>query len=115
MPHGVLAQGLANLHSAPLNRSRQGAHGAQQLCAWRAALVGTPTSGGLNYLRFVDLCEGYVLALPGAPGLGPRSLTTWSGHRRESTIHVPNPGVSQLVAWVDAQLEAARQWVSGTD
>src|SRR5690606_28991950 len=76
-----------------------------------AALVGTPTSGGLNYLRFVDLGEGYALALPGAPGLGPRSLTTRPGHRLEPTIHVPNPSASDLHADVDAQVEAARQWV----
>src|SRR5690606_18995163 len=77
-----------------------------------AALAGTPTSGGLNYLRFVDLGEGYVLALPGAPGLGPRSLSTRPGHRLEPTIFVPNPSASDLLADVDAQMEAARQWVT---
>ena len=79
-----------------------------------AALVGTPTSGGLNFLRFVDLGEGYVLALPGAPGLGPRSLAARSGHRLVPTIRVPNPSASQLVAGVDGQLEAAHHFVTGS-
>lgn len=79
-----------------------------------AALVGTPTSGGLNYLRFVELGDGYVLALPGVAGIGPRSLVTRPGHRLESTVHVSNPRWSDLVAGVDAQVEAARRWVTGT-
>ncbi len=73
-----------------------------------AQLVGTPTSGGLNILTLVPLTDEYQLVLPGAAGLGPRSLATRPGHRLEPTALVPNPTPEDIVAGRDAQLEAAR-------
>lgn len=78
-----------------------------------AVLVGAPTSGGLNLLRFEELADGYKLVLPAVAGLGPRSLATRAGHRLEPTIAVPNPNPDDSAAAVDGQLEAARRWVVG--
>ena len=88
-------------------------HLAIGLAEWLgAALVGTPTSGGLNTLSFVDLADGYRLALPATPGLGPHSLAVRPGHRLEPTVAVPNPSASDIASGVDAQLETARRWIT---
>lgn len=84
--------------------------GLQELAG--AALVGTPTAGALNLIRFVELGDGYRLLVPGQVGLGPRSLSEFPGHRLRPTVAVPNPTVSEVATGTDRQLEAAQRWLT---
>lgn len=73
-----------------------------------AELVGTPTAGGLNDFRQVELGDGYRLVVPYRAAVGPRSRQPRPGHRLEPDVHVANPTLAELVAGRDPPLEAAR-------
>ncbi|HET8984290.1 MAG TPA: S41 family peptidase [Trueperaceae bacterium] len=76
-----------------------------------AALVGTPTSGGLNTLRSHALVDEYSLVLPDRVMLGPASRLPRPGYRLEPTVAVPNPSAADVRAGRDGQLMAALDWV----
>jgi hypothetical protein len=74
-----------------------------------ATLVGTPTAGGLNAIRFIDLADGYRLALPSETTIGPRSRAARPGFRLQPRAYAANPTVRELAAGVDPALETARR------
>lgn len=76
-----------------------------------AELVGTPTAGGLNDFRPVDLGDGYRLVVPHRAAIGPRSREPRPGHRLAPHVHVANPTPTELAAGGDPPLEAARRRV----
>ena len=76
-----------------------------------AVIVGTPTAGGLNGLRFIDLADGYRLALPSGTTIGPRSREARPGFRLPRHARAANPTARELAAGVDSAREAARRVV----
>jgi C-terminal processing protease CtpA/Prc len=74
-----------------------------------AVPVGTPTAGGLNGIRRIDLGDGWRLAIPERTILGPRRRVPLPGCRLEPDLRVPNPSPAELGAGIDAPLEAARR------
>ena len=76
-----------------------------------AVLVGTETAGGLNGLRFIDLADGYRLALPHGTAIGPRSREARPGFRLQPRVPAANPTVRELAAGIDPALETARRTV----
>ncbi len=73
-----------------------------------AVIVGTPTAGGLNGMRAVDLGGGYALTTPLGTALGPRSGVGRPGMRVEPHIRIENPTATELRDGTDPPLEAAR-------
>jgi C-terminal processing protease CtpA/Prc len=74
-----------------------------------ATIVGTPTAGGLHTIRFVDLADGYRLALPFKTTIGPRSRAARPGFRLQPHVYAANPTVRELAAGDDPALETARR------
>ena len=72
-----------------------------------AVLVGTPTAGGLNALRFIDLADGHRLAIPSGTVLGPRTRRARPGARLTPQVHAANPTARELAAGVDPALDVA--------
>jgi len=76
-----------------------------------AELVGTPTAGGLNDFRQIELADGYRLVVPYRAAVGPRSRQPRPGHRLVPHVRVANPTPAELAAGRDPPLEAARRRV----
>jgi C-terminal processing protease CtpA/Prc len=76
-----------------------------------AVLVGTPTAGGMTALRFVELADGYRLALPSGAMLGPRTREPRPGYRLQPHVHAANPTAGELAAGVDPALDLALRTV----
>lgn len=73
-----------------------------------ATVVGETSGGGLTEFDFVPLAEGHGVIIPRGVVLGPVSGQCPADYAIKPDVEVSNPGIDELLAGRDRQLEAAR-------